>query len=189
MAIRLLLSRSARSRTLPPGVSPFFAPSCLTSRPVLPFPQITRLKTLALLHVKPSLPAVFKRLEVGCCPFCCLICSRLPFSRSFVAAAEAIWIAGIILSDATDVMDDRFNLGQALGGMIRLGLAGTLPELAVTASGSLGPPGAGHRKPSRWNRDADPRAGANRCRIAKQEAAHDHVDGAGADLRGGPTGP
>jgi len=55
----------------------------------------------------------------------------------FVVAAVATWVAGVVLSDATDVIDDRFDLGEALGGMILLGLAGTLPELAITASAAL----------------------------------------------------
>ena len=56
---------------------------------------------------------------------------------AFVVAAAATWVAGVVLSDATDVIDDRFELGEALGGMILLGLAGTLPELAVTASAAV----------------------------------------------------
>src|SRR5262245_31710748 len=60
----------------------------------------------------------------------------------FVAAAIATWIAGLYLSRATDALDDRLNLGEALGGMILLAVAGSLPELAITVSavveGSLG---------------------------------------------------
>jgi cation:H+ antiporter len=55
----------------------------------------------------------------------------------FVAAAAATWVAGIFLSDSTDVVDDRFGLGEALGGLILLGIAGTLPEIAITASAAL----------------------------------------------------
>lgn len=55
----------------------------------------------------------------------------------FIAAAAATWIAGLYLSKATDVLDDRFNLGEAVGGMLLLGLAGSLPELAITASAAL----------------------------------------------------
>ena len=46
----------------------------------------------------------------------------------------ATWVAGLLLSKATDVLDDRFDLGDAVGGMLLLGLAGSLPELAITAS-------------------------------------------------------
>jgi cation:H+ antiporter len=55
----------------------------------------------------------------------------------FAAAGVATWIAGIYLSKATDVLDDRFNLGDAVGGMLLLGLAGSLPELAITTSAAL----------------------------------------------------
>jgi cation:H+ antiporter len=58
----------------------------------------------------------------------------------FVVGAAATWVAGVFLSDATDVLDGRFDLGEALGGLILLGVAGTLPELAITASAAI----AGH---------------------------------------------
>jgi cation:H+ antiporter len=60
----------------------------------------------------------------------------------FVAGAAVTWIAGVFLSNATDALDDRLHLGEALGGMILLSVAGSLPELAITvtaaASGHLG---------------------------------------------------
>jgi cation:H+ antiporter len=55
----------------------------------------------------------------------------------FVAGAGATWIAGIFLSDATDAVDTRFDLGEALGGLILLGIAGTLPEIAITVSAAI----------------------------------------------------
>ena len=55
----------------------------------------------------------------------------------FAAAGVATWVAGGYLSRATDVLDDRFNLGEDVGGMLLLGLAGSLPELAITASAAL----------------------------------------------------
>ena len=55
----------------------------------------------------------------------------------FGAGAAATWIAGIFLSDTTDMVDDRFNLGEALGGLILLGIAGTLPEIAITVSAAI----------------------------------------------------
>jgi cation:H+ antiporter len=55
----------------------------------------------------------------------------------FLVASAATWVAGIFLSDSTDVVDDRFNLGEALGGLILLGIAGTLPEIAITASAAV----------------------------------------------------
>jgi cation:H+ antiporter len=60
----------------------------------------------------------------------------------FVAGAIATWVAGTALSKTTDVIDRRFNLGEALGGMVLLAIAGTLPEIAITVSaaakGNLG---------------------------------------------------
>jgi cation:H+ antiporter len=59
----------------------------------------------------------------------------------FGAAAAATWIAGISLSRATDEIDRHFGLGEALGGVILLAVAGSLPELAITitaaANGNL----------------------------------------------------
>jgi cation:H+ antiporter len=52
----------------------------------------------------------------------------------FLAAAAATWAAGIELSKATDELDRRLNLGDAIGGMVLLSLAGSLPELAITIS-------------------------------------------------------
>ena len=42
----------------------------------------------------------------------------------FIVAAVATWIAGLYLSRTTDALDDRMNLGEALGGMILLAVAG-----------------------------------------------------------------
>jgi cation:H+ antiporter len=52
----------------------------------------------------------------------------------FLAAAGATWGAGITLSKATDALDARWGLGDELGGLILLSVAGTLPELAITIS-------------------------------------------------------
>src|SRR5262249_45861906 len=60
-----------------------------------------------------------------------------PLVLVFVAGGVATWMAGLVLSTTTDVVDDRFGLGQALGGLILLGIAGTLPEIAITASAAL----------------------------------------------------
>ena len=60
----------------------------------------------------------------------------------FAAAAIATWVAGMQLSRSTDVLDRKFGLGEALGGMILLAIAGSLPEVAITVSaaakGNLG---------------------------------------------------
>ena len=55
----------------------------------------------------------------------------------FAAAAAAIWVAGIQLSDQTDVLSERLHLGAALGGLILLAVATNLPEIAITVSASL----------------------------------------------------
>jgi len=59
----------------------------------------------------------------------------------FLAAAAATWLAGTSLSKATDALDARLGLGDALGGLVLLSVAGSLPELAITisaaASGNL----------------------------------------------------
>jgi cation:H+ antiporter len=52
----------------------------------------------------------------------------------FLAAAGATWAAGITLSKATDALDSRLGLGDDLGGLILLSVAGSLPELAITIS-------------------------------------------------------
>jgi cation:H+ antiporter len=52
----------------------------------------------------------------------------------FLAAAAITWWAGIALTKTTDTLDTRFKLGDALGGLILLGISGSLPELAITVS-------------------------------------------------------
>lgn len=55
----------------------------------------------------------------------------------FVAAAAAIWVAGVALSNQTDVLSTRLHLGTALGGLILLAIATNLPELAIVASAAV----------------------------------------------------
>ena len=52
----------------------------------------------------------------------------------FLVAAVVVWIAGIALSNQTDVLATRWHLGTALGGVILLAVATNLPEIAITAS-------------------------------------------------------
>jgi cation:H+ antiporter len=52
----------------------------------------------------------------------------------FLVAAAATWIAGNGLSKTTDALDARLGLGDELGGLILLSIAGSLPELAITIS-------------------------------------------------------
>jgi cation:H+ antiporter len=60
----------------------------------------------------------------------------------FAAGSAATWVAGTTLSKSTDALDERFGLGEDLGGILLLAFAGSLPELAITVSaatrGNLG---------------------------------------------------
>ncbi|MDR0801934.1 hypothetical protein [Fluviicola sp.] len=55
----------------------------------------------------------------------------------FLAAACIIWYAGVKLVDTTDAIDERWNLGEALGGTIFLAIATNLPEIAIVISAAL----------------------------------------------------
>jgi cation:H+ antiporter len=61
---------------------------------------------------------------------------------AFGAGAVATWVAGVTLSRTTDALDARLGLGDEIGGVVLLAVAGSLPELAITvsaaASGHLG---------------------------------------------------
>jgi cation:H+ antiporter len=56
---------------------------------------------------------------------------------AFIAAAAVIWVAGIWLVRTTDAIDTHFNLGSAFGGLLLLGIATSLPEIAITVSAAL----------------------------------------------------
>jgi cation:H+ antiporter len=55
----------------------------------------------------------------------------------FTISALVTWFAGITLAKATDTLDSRLKIGDALGGLILLGIAGSLPEIAVTFTAAL----------------------------------------------------
>ena len=61
----------------------------------------------------------------------------LPLLLVIFAAAAAVWVAGIYLSDTTDVLDTRLHLGEALGGLVLLALTTNLPEIAITVTAEL----------------------------------------------------
>jgi cation:H+ antiporter len=50
----------------------------------------------------------------------------------FAAGVIATWMAGVTLSRSTDALDARLGLGEEIGGIILLAIAGSLPELAIT---------------------------------------------------------
>lgn len=55
----------------------------------------------------------------------------------FAAAAVLVWVAGTRLARYVDAVGDRTGLGEAFLGMVMLGVATSLPEVATTISGSL----------------------------------------------------
>ncbi len=61
----------------------------------------------------------------------------MPALILFAAAGAATWLAGVSLARATDVLDERWRLGEDLGGMLLLAAAGTLPEIAITMSAAI----------------------------------------------------
>jgi cation:H+ antiporter len=60
-----------------------------------------------------------------------------PLVLVFLAAAVAIWVAGIHLSRSTDALDSRLGFGEALGGVVLLAVATNLPEIAITSAAAL----------------------------------------------------
>jgi len=55
----------------------------------------------------------------------------------FAAAAGLTWLAGVTLTKTTDSLDCRFKIGDDLGGLILLGIVGSLPEIAIAISAAI----------------------------------------------------
>lgn len=55
----------------------------------------------------------------------------------FLVSAAVVWYAGTRLSISTDVLSDRLGWGEALGGLVLLGIVTNLPELAIVITGAL----------------------------------------------------
>ena len=49
----------------------------------------------------------------------------------FLLVAVVTWVAGIELAKTTDTLDTRWKIGEGIGGLVLLGITGSLPELAV----------------------------------------------------------
>jgi len=55
----------------------------------------------------------------------------------FIVSAIITWFMGVTLAKATDTLDTRYKLGEALGGLILLGIACSLSEIAVVFSAAV----------------------------------------------------
>lgn len=55
----------------------------------------------------------------------------------FVSSGILTWLAGTALTKATDSLDYRYKIGDAFGGLILLGVTGSLPELAIAFSAAV----------------------------------------------------
>ncbi len=60
--------------------------------------------------------------------------SLTPLIFLFCFAAIVIWYAGVALSEATDAIDEKFGLAEAMGGLILLAFVTNLPEIAIVFS-------------------------------------------------------
>jgi cation:H+ antiporter len=55
----------------------------------------------------------------------------------FIGSAAAVWLAGLWLSDTTDVLERRFGFGEAIGGLVILAVTTNLPEIAITIGAAV----------------------------------------------------
>ena len=63
--------------------------------------------------------------------------SLLSLLAIFIISAAVTWIAGIALTKTTDTLDTRLKIGEAIGGLILLGISGSLPEIAICYSAAI----------------------------------------------------
>lgn len=57
---------------------------------------------------------------------------------AFTGGAILVWFSGVTISHAADVIAQRSGLGHAFTGVLLLGVATSLPEIATTATATLG---------------------------------------------------
>ena len=55
----------------------------------------------------------------------------------FAGASAVVWLAGIRLSNSTDVLSMRLGLGEAVGGAVLLAIATNLPEIAIVTTAAI----------------------------------------------------
>lgn len=55
----------------------------------------------------------------------------------FAVASAVVWLAGVRLSNSTDVLSTRLGLGEAVGGAVLLAFATNLPEIAIVATAAV----------------------------------------------------
>lgn len=55
----------------------------------------------------------------------------------FIVGTAVVWLAGVKIADATDVLSKRLNWGDAVGGIVVLAVVTNLPELAIIMSGAV----------------------------------------------------
>src|SRR5690348_10314376 len=55
----------------------------------------------------------------------------------FLLSVAAVWAEGMKLSSSSDALAGWVGIGEALGGLILLGVVTNLPEIAITASAAL----------------------------------------------------
>ena len=55
----------------------------------------------------------------------------------FILCASLIWIFGVKLAKAVDVVVNHYGWGEAIGGMLFLAIIADLPEIAITAFAAL----------------------------------------------------